>query len=129
MSGCRSNGRVEANRRCRDSTVVIRGDLLDPELLAESAQRNFDVYGFYGISVFAETADMAWTDLAATRFIGCFAGDVDAFVGEQPGQSGAHQHHVVGDYDAHGITALTTDPVVVGSMLSSPPTAPMRSVT
>jgi hypothetical protein len=33
----------------------------------ESAQRNFDVYGFYGISVFAETADMLWTDLAATR--------------------------------------------------------------
>jgi hypothetical protein len=51
-----------------DSAVVIRGDLLDPVVLAESAQRNFDVYGFYGISVFTETADMAWTDLAATRF-------------------------------------------------------------
>jgi hypothetical protein len=49
------------------ATVVIRGDLLDPDLLAQSAQRNFDVYGFYGISVFAETADMLWTDLAATR--------------------------------------------------------------
>ena len=52
------------------ATVVIRGDLLDPEVLAESAQRNFDVYGFFGISVFAETADLAWTDLAATRFAG-----------------------------------------------------------
>jgi hypothetical protein len=50
------------------ATVVIRGDLLDPDLLAESAQRNFDVYGFYGISVFAEWADVPWTDIAATRF-------------------------------------------------------------
>ena len=47
--------------------MVIRGDLLEPELLAETAQRNFDVYGFYGISVFAETADVAWTELAADR--------------------------------------------------------------
>jgi hypothetical protein len=31
------------------ATVVIRGDLLDPDVLAESAQRNFDVYGFYGM--------------------------------------------------------------------------------
>ena len=50
------------------ATVVIRGDLLDPDTLAESANRNFDVYGFYGISVFTETAEVAWTDLAATRF-------------------------------------------------------------
>jgi hypothetical protein len=51
------------------ATVVIRGDLLDPDSLTESAQRNFDVYGFYGISVFAETDDVLWTDLAATRFV------------------------------------------------------------
>jgi hypothetical protein len=48
--------------------VVIRGDLLDPDVLAESAQRNFDAYGFYGISVFAETSEVRWMDLAATRF-------------------------------------------------------------
>jgi hypothetical protein len=47
------------------ATVVIRGDLLGPEVLVESAQRNFDGYGFYGISVFAETAEVLWTDLAA----------------------------------------------------------------
>jgi hypothetical protein len=41
---------------------------LTPTCLAESAQRNFDVYGFYGISVFVETAEVPWTDLAATRF-------------------------------------------------------------
>lgn len=50
------------------ATVVIRGDLLDPDVLAESAQRNFDVYGFYGISVFAETSEVPWADLAAARF-------------------------------------------------------------
>lgn len=37
-------------------------------MLAESARRNFEVYGFYGISVFAETPDVPWTELAATRF-------------------------------------------------------------
>jgi hypothetical protein len=50
------------------ATVVVRGDLLDPDVLAESAQRNNDVYGFYGVSVFAETPDVRWTDLAVTRF-------------------------------------------------------------
>jgi hypothetical protein len=52
------------------ATVIVRGDLLDPEMLAESAQRNFEVYGFYGISVFAETDDVAWVDLAEARFKG-----------------------------------------------------------
>jgi hypothetical protein len=28
------------------ATVLIRGDLLDPDVVAESARRNFDVYGF-----------------------------------------------------------------------------------
>jgi hypothetical protein len=66
------------------ATVVIRGDLLDPDVLTESAQRNFDVYGFYGISVFTETAEAAWTDLAAIRFAAVpwlvlfTAGDVQA---------------------------------------------------
>lgn len=49
------------------AAVLIRADLLDPEVLAESARRNFDVYGFYGISVFAESADMSFIELAATR--------------------------------------------------------------
>jgi hypothetical protein len=66
------------------ATVIIRGDLLDPDLLAESAQRNFDVYGFYGISVFAETTEVTWTELAATRFVAApwlvlfTAGDLEA---------------------------------------------------
>ena len=51
-----------------DAAVLLRGDLLDPAILAESSRANFDVYGFYGISVFAETPDAAWTDLARSRF-------------------------------------------------------------
>lgn len=50
------------------SAVLLRGDLLDPDTLAESAQTNFEVYGFFGISVFAETPHVAWTDLANSRF-------------------------------------------------------------
>jgi hypothetical protein len=49
------------------ATVVIRGDLLDPDALAESAQRNFDVYGFYGVSVFAETVEIPWTERRRRR--------------------------------------------------------------
>ena len=48
--------------------VIIRGDLIEPDGLAEAAQRNWDVYGFFGISVFAETADASWIDIAASRF-------------------------------------------------------------
>ena len=39
-------------------------------MLAESAEKNFVVYGFYGIFVFAETAGVAWVELAETRFKG-----------------------------------------------------------
>ena len=52
------------------ATVIVRGDLLDPEMLAESAERNFAVYGVYGISVFAETTGVAWVELAEARFKG-----------------------------------------------------------
>lgn len=47
--------------------VLVRADLLDPDLIVESAIRNHDVYGFYGVSVFAETAGATWMDLAAGR--------------------------------------------------------------
>jgi hypothetical protein len=52
------------------ATVIVRSDLLDPDVLAESADRNFAVYGFYGISVFAETGATGWVELAETRFKG-----------------------------------------------------------
>ncbi len=47
--------------------VVIRADLLDPDVIEEAAVRNYDVYGFYGVSVFAETEDASWMDLAESR--------------------------------------------------------------
>lgn len=50
------------------AAVVIRGDLLDPDVLRRDASLNHDVYGFYGVSVFAENAHLAWTDFAQTRF-------------------------------------------------------------
>ena len=33
--------------------------------------------------------------------------DLDAGIGEQPGQARPHQHDVVGDYDPHGTTAVS----------------------
>ena len=50
------------------AAVVIRGDLLDPDILTRDAKLNHGVYGFFGVSVFAETAALAWTDFAETRF-------------------------------------------------------------
>jgi hypothetical protein len=36
------------------ATLIVRGELLDPEALHEDAVDNFEVYGYWGISVFAE---------------------------------------------------------------------------
>ena len=36
-----------------ETVVVVRGGELDPEILAQDAQRAHDVYGTYAISVFA----------------------------------------------------------------------------
>jgi hypothetical protein len=35
-----------------DAALVLRGDDLDPVLLAETAQENSVIYGFFGVSVF-----------------------------------------------------------------------------
>src|SRR6516165_11716465 len=50
-------------------------------------------------------------------------GDVDAGVGEQPGDALAGQHHVLGYDDAHGISARHS----VGWISRLPPSAPTRS--
>jgi hypothetical protein len=50
-----------------DATVIIRADELDPEVLIADARDNHAFYGFYGISVFADTLDVRWFD-RATRF-------------------------------------------------------------
>lgn len=50
-----------------DAAFVIRGDLLDPAVLAASARENNEVYGFYGISVFAEVGGITWVEIASTK--------------------------------------------------------------
>jgi hypothetical protein len=47
-----------------DSTLVLRGDELEPEVVAESAAEN---HGIYGISVFVESPGFAWPEIAASR--------------------------------------------------------------
>jgi hypothetical protein len=49
------------------ATVIIRADELDPEVLFADARDNRMFYGFYGISVFADTLDVRWYD-RAVRF-------------------------------------------------------------
>lgn len=46
-----------------DVTVVVRGGVLDPDLLRHDALRNQAVYGTYGISVFA-ARDLTVDELA-----------------------------------------------------------------
>jgi hypothetical protein len=50
-----------------EAALVIRGDLLDPVTLAESARDNHAIYGFYGVSVFAEVGGVTWEEIAATK--------------------------------------------------------------
>ncbi len=65
-----------------EATLVVRGDLLDPGALREDAIDNFDVYGYWAISVFAEEGDfdvewIAATKLQQARWLVLFrAGDV-----------------------------------------------------
>jgi hypothetical protein len=46
-----------------DAAFIIRGDLLDPTELREAAVFNHDVYGFYGVSVFAEVGGLTWIEI------------------------------------------------------------------
>ena len=41
---------------------MVRGDLLDPNELESDAQGNFEIYDFYGLSVYAEVGgiDVDW---------------------------------------------------------------------
>lgn len=59
------------------ATLIVRGDLLDPEELREDAVDNFEVYGYYGISVFAEVGgfdvdQIAMAKLARARWLVLF---------------------------------------------------------
>ncbi len=46
---------------------MVRSDLLDPGVLTESAEENYAIYGFYGISVFAEVGGITWEEIATTK--------------------------------------------------------------
>ena len=50
-----------------EAAFVIRGDLLDPATLAESALANHTIYGFYGVSVFAEVGGLTWEEIASSK--------------------------------------------------------------
>ena len=50
-----------------EAAFVVRGDLLDPAVLAESAPENHSIYGFFGVSVFAEVGGITWDEIAATK--------------------------------------------------------------
>ena len=51
-----------------DAAVIVRANRLDPDELRIDAQRNFDVYGFYGISVFAGSGEQTWMTIAREKF-------------------------------------------------------------
>jgi hypothetical protein len=50
-----------------EAAFAIRGDLLDPNVLADSARENFQIYGYYGVSVFAEVGGVTWVEIASTK--------------------------------------------------------------
>lgn len=50
-----------------DAAFVVRGDLLDPAVLTASAKENEAIYGFYGVSVFAEVGGLTWAEIASTK--------------------------------------------------------------
>lgn len=61
----------EGDRLDDDETVVIRGGRLDPALLRADAERYHDIYGQYGISVFAArdaTIDELAQEVPLVRF-------------------------------------------------------------
>lgn len=50
-----------------EAAFVIRGDLIDPAVLAASAQENHAIYGYYGVSVFAEVGGITLDEIASTK--------------------------------------------------------------
>jgi hypothetical protein len=98
------------------ATLVVRGDLLDPDALGEDATDNFDVYGYWGVSVFAEVgaADLEWiatNKLPNARWLVVFrAGDIYAS-GLQLWDTGQSPHYdVVHDYIEELVERLVACP-------------------
>ena len=51
-----------------EATVIVRARLLDPDVLLETARDSFRAYGFFGVSMLAETPNLAWEASIARRF-------------------------------------------------------------
>lgn len=52
-----------------DATVVLRGNLLTEEILTTTASENYEVYGFYGVSVWADVGGATRDGLLATKLV------------------------------------------------------------
>jgi hypothetical protein len=48
--------------------IIVRANRLDPDELRVDAQRNFDLYGFFGVSAFAASAGLTWMSIAKEKF-------------------------------------------------------------
>ncbi|MBV8159909.1 MAG: hypothetical protein JO265_03195 [Acidimicrobiia bacterium] len=49
------------------SVVVVRGDVLDPTALRADAMDNFEIYGYWGVSTFAEVGGFDFPWIAAHK--------------------------------------------------------------
>ncbi len=51
-----------------DASTLVRGGSLNAHALREAAGQNYEIYGLFGISLFAD-AGGGWQDLARTRLV------------------------------------------------------------
>ncbi len=58
MAEARKQRQRRGEPLAHEAAFVVRGDLLDPDVLAESARKNHTIYGFYGVSVFAKVGGL-----------------------------------------------------------------------
>lgn len=93
-----------------DAAVVLRGNLLTEAILAATASDNYEVYGFYGVSVWAAVGGATRDSLLATKLakqevVAVFtAGDLRA-AGLELRPTGALPHYDVTHTDVAQLVA------------------------